>query len=343
MNKRALITGIGGQDGAYLARFLRDKGYDILGTHLPGKVTNFWRLEYLEVTNDLQLAELDLRDQMGLDRIIRTFQPDEIYNLAAQSYVGSSFAVPVNTLSVNTVGVAAILEIIRAQNQDIRLFQASSSEIFGNAQEVPQTEQTALQPVNPYGISKMAAHLLVGSFRSYFDLYTVCGVLFNHESPLRDSGYVSKKIARTVAEIKRGRAERLTLGNIHVRRDWGFAGDYVQAMWLALQQSAGDDYLIASGETWSIKDFVELAFEVVDIHLTWSGEGLNEVARDRRTQKVVVDISPAFFREVDVYQTLGLPQKAQDQLGWVPDTDFSELVELMVEYECRQLDNPGMG
>lgn len=327
---RALITGITGQDGSYLAEFLLGKGYQVTGLRRRSSTRNLHRIEHL---SGLSLVEGDLTDLSSLVRVLEQTQPDEVYNLAAQSFVGSSWQQPLATSDITGLGVLRLLEAIRTVNPRIRFYQASSSEMFGKAQTVPQHEGTPFYPRSPYGVAKLFGHWITVNYRESYGIFACSGILFNHESPRRGLEFVTRKISDGVARIKLGLARQLRLGNLEARRDWGFAGDYVEAMWLMLQQPEPKDYVIATGETHTVREFVELAF--AHVGLDW---------RDH----VVVD--PALFRPAEVDLLVGDASRARRELGWRPRVDFPTLVAMMVDADLERLrggrragDGPGYG
>ncbi|SMB98236.1 GDPmannose 4,6-dehydratase [Thermanaeromonas toyohensis ToBE] len=320
MAKTALITGITGQDGAYLAQFLLEKGYRVWGAFRRSSTVNLERLEYLGIRDKVELVPLDLLDLGNIIRVLEKVQPDEVYNLAAQSFVAVSFEQPVVTGEITGLGAARMLEAVRIVNPQIKFYQASSSEMFGKVQAVPQNENTPFYPRSPYAAAKLYAHWMTVNYREAYGIFACSGILFNHESPLRGLEFVTRKITYTVAQIKHGLARELRLGNLEARRDWGYAPEYVEAMWLMLQQDEPDDYVIATGETHSVKEFAQEAFACVG--LDW---------RDY----VVED--PAFYRPADVELLVGDATKAQQKLGWRPRTTFKELVRLMVEADLKRV------
>lgn len=320
MTKTALITGITGQDGAYLADFLVKKGYRVSGTFRRTSFINLDRLDCLGVRNLINLIPMDLTDQGNIIRVLQEVQPDEVYNLAAQSFVGVSFEQPITTGEITGLGVTNLLEAIRIVNPEIKFYQASTSEMFGKAQAVPQNEKTPFYPRSPYAIAKLYAHWMTVNYREAYDMFTCSGILFNHESPLRGLEFVTRKITNTVARIKLGVERELRLGNLEAKRDWGYAPEYVEAMWLMLQHDKPDDYVIATGETHSVKEFVEEAFSHVG--LDWQ-------------DYVVVD--PSFYRPAEVEFLMGDPSKAKEKLGWQAKTTFKELVRLMVEADIERV------
>lgn len=318
----ALITGITGQDGSYLAEFLLEKGYEVAGTVRRSSTENFSRIEHIR--DRIQLEQADLLDQYSLLEVLKKVEPHEVYNLAAMSFVPTSWSQPVLTTEFDAVGVTRILEAIRLANPKIRFYQASSSEMFGKVREVPQKETTPFHPRSPYGVAKVYGHYITVNYRESYDLFACSGILFNHESPRRGLEFVTRKVTDGVARVKLGLADELRLGNLDARRDWGFAGDYVKAMWLMLQQDQADDYVVATGEQHTVQELVEIAFDHVG--LEW--------------QKYVKQ-DPAFYRPAEVDTLLGDSTRARDELGWVPETSFKQLVEMMVDADLAALDSKG--
>ena len=318
MAKQALITGITGQDGSYLAELLLDKGYEVYGMVRRSSTENFERIGHL--TDRVRLVQADLLDQSSLVEALEEAQPEEVYNLGAQSFVPTSCRQPVQSAEFTAVGVTRLLEAIRRVNPDIRFYQASSSEMFGKVREVPQTETTPFYPRSPYGVAKAYGHFITVNYRESYGLFAVSGILFNHESPRRGLEFVTRKISDGVARIKLGLADELRLGNLDAKRDWGFAGDYVEAMWLMLQAETPEDYVIATGEEHSVEEFADLAF---------AHAGLD------RNQHVKTD--PAFLRPAEVDHLVGDASKAREQLGWEPRVSFRELVEMMVDADLERL------
>src|SRR5215207_3334610 len=317
MTKRALITGITGQDGSYLAELLLEKGYDVAGMVRRASAPNLWRIEHL--LNRIDLRPADLLDQLSLIRVLDDVKPDEVYNLAAMSFVPASWDQPMLTGEFNAQGVTRMLEAIRHVNKRIRIYQASSSEMYGKVREVPQTELTPFYPRSPYGVSKVFAHYITVNYRESYDLFAVSGILFNHESPRRGLEFVTRKVTDGVARIKAGLADTLLIGNLDAKRDWGFAGDYVRAMWLMLQQDRADDYVIATGKTHSVRNLVEVAF--AHAGLDWE----EHVKLDKR-----------YLRPAEVDLLIGDPAKAERELGWIPDVDFERLVRMMVDADLER-------
>ena len=337
--KRALITGITGQDGAYLSRLLLDKGYEVHGAFRRTSDLHLNRLKYLGVDEKIQYLPLELLEFNNLYKAIEKVQPDEIYNLGAQSFVALSFDEPIFTVDVTGLGPLRILEAIRAINPRIKFYQASSSEMFGKVQTVPQDEKTPFYPRSPYAIAKLSAHWITINYRESYGLFACSGILFNHESPLRGMEFVTRKITYALARIQHGLQEKIVLGNLNARRDWGYAPEFVEAMWLMLQQPQPDDYVVATGETHTIREFIELAFQCVGIDIDWTGKDVNEKGVDRKTGKVLIEVDPEFFRPAEVDLLMGKPQKAREMLGWKPRTKFSDLVRIMVEADMKRVDN----
>lgn len=341
MAKRALITGVTGQDGAYLARLLLDKGYEVYGAARRTASLNHWRLVDLGIDKDLKFVELELAEYSNIQRVIDKVRPDEVFNLAAQSFVGTSFEQPLYTGQVDGIAVTMLLEAIRVVGaKDIRFYQASTSEMFGKVQETPQRETTPFYPRSPYGVAKLYGHWMTVNYRESYGMHTSSGILFNHESPLRGTEFVTRKITLSLARIKYGHQSELRLGNLDAKRDWGFAGDYVEGMWRMLQQPQGDDYVLATGETWRVEEFVSRAAEALDFKLAWEGEGESRRAIDTATNKPIVVVDPAFYRPAEVDLLLGTPDKAAAKLGWKRQVDFPSLVAMMAtKDEERVRDN----
>ena len=339
MPKRVLITGIRGQDGAYLAKLLLEKGYEVYGTDRRSGNSSNWRLKELGIEKDVQILYMDLLELTNIIRVIQRVQPDEVYNLAAQSFVQVSFEQPILTADVNAIGPLRLLEALRVYAPDVKFYQASTSEMFGKAQEIPQTEKTPFYPRSPYGVAKLFAHWITVNYRESYNIFACSGILFNHESPLRGLEFVTRKITYNLACIKYGLKDKLVLGNLDAKRDWGYAPEYVEAMWLMLQQPEADDYVIATGETHSVREFVEKAAEIAGFTLEWQGEGMNTKGIDTRTGKVIIEVSPEFYRPAEVDLLIGNPEKARKKLGWQPRTSFSQLVEIMVEADLKRVRN----
>lgn len=337
--KKALITGITGQDGAYLAEFLLHKGYQVHGIKRRSSSFNTARIDHLykdlreQGSKRFILHYGDVTDATNIIRILQEVQPDEVYNLAAQSHVRVSFETPEYTANSDALGTLRILEAIRllGMAHKVRFYQASTSEMYGKVQEVPQTETTPFYPRSPYGVAKLYAHWITINYREAYNIFACNGILFNHESPLRGETFVTRKITRAVARIKHGMQDKLYLGNLDAKRDWGYAKDYVEAMWLMLQQEVPEDYVIATGQCHSVREFVELAFRQVGITIAWQGGGVDEIGYDAYTKKQVVVIDPHYFRPTEVDLLLGDSSKARRQLGWQPTLNFEGLIALMVK------------
>lgn len=336
--KKAIITGITGQDAAYLAELLLDKDYAVYGTYRRTSSVNFWRIEELDIKNheNLHLVEYDLIDQANSVHMVMNIQPDEIYNLAAQSFVGVSFEQPLATAHITGLGCVHLLEAIRIVNPKIKFYQASTSEMFGDVQEIPQTETTPFWPRSPYGAAKMYAHWMVVNYRESYDMFASSGILFNHESPLRGREFVTRKITDSVAKIKLGKLDCIELGNMDAKRDWGFAKDYIEGMYLMLQADKPDTYVLATNRTETVRDFVTMAFKATDVELEWKGTGENETATDKATGKVVVKVNPKFYRPAEVELLIGNPEKAKKDLGWEPKCTLEELCDMMVKADLRR-------
>lgn len=338
--KKALITGITGQDGSYLAELLLNKGYEVHGVIRRSSSQNTHRIDHLleEKANNGQKLFLhygDLNDSGSLSKLIYKIQPCEVYNLGAQSHVKVSFDIPEFTSDVNALGALRLLDSIKEVNPEIKYYQASSSELFGKAREIPQSENTPFYPRSPYAAAKLYAYWITVNYREAYNLYACNGILFNHESPRRGTNFVTRKITTGISNILKGKQDKIILGNLDAKRDWGFAGDYVEAMWLILQQQRADDYVIATGETHTVREFCELAFQNMGINLRWEGEGLNEIGIDSKTGKELVSISSENFRPSEVDLLLGNAKKAKEKLGWVPKVTFEELVKMMVESDLN--------
>jgi GDPmannose 4,6-dehydratase len=336
--KTAVITGICGQDGAYLAQLLLEKGYRVYGAYRRTSSVNFWRIESLGISKheNLVLIEHDLTDLSSCIRLISLLEVTEVYNLAAQSFVGVSFDQPVTTAEITGIGAVNLLEAIRAVNPKIRFYQASTSEMFGMAQAVPQSESTPFYPRSPYGIAKLYAHWMTVNYRESYGMFASSGVLFNHESPLRGLEFVTRKITDAVARLKLGQLDGFELGNLDARRDWGFAREYVDGMWRMLQAEHSDTFVLATGRTETVREFLTLAARAADIHLEFSGKGVNERGIDAATGKVVVTVNPKFYRPAEVELLIGDASKAREQLGWEPRTTLEELSAMMVEADLRR-------
>jgi len=336
--KKAVITGITGQDGAYLAQLLLEKGYRVYGTFRRSSSVNFWRIEELGIQDhpELKLVEYDLTDLSDSIRLLKDTEADEVYNLAAQSFVGVSFNQPVTTANITGLGAVNLLEAIRIVNPAIRFYQASTSEMFGKVQTIPQTEETPFYPRSPYGVAKLYAHWMTINYRESYGIFGTSGILFNHESPLRGKEFVTRKITDTVARIKLGLSEVLELGNLDARRDWGYARDYVEGMWRMLQADEPGTYVLATNRTETVRDFVSMACKAADIDIEWQGEGEAERAVDLGTGKVIVRVNPEYYRPAEVDLLIGDPSQARDILGWESKTSLEQLCKMMVEADLRR-------
>lgn len=338
MSKTALITGITGQDGSFLAEFLLEKGYEVYGIIRRASTEKRERIEHIESNPHLHLLYGDMTDSISLVKIVAEVKPDEIYNLAAQSHVAVSFEVPEYTADATGTGVIRLLEAVRINGLEkkCKIYQASTSELFGKVQEIPQKETTPFYPYSPYAAAKQYAYWIMRNYREGYGMFAANGILFNHESERRGETFVTRKITLAAARIAAGKQEKVSLGNLDSLRDWGYAKDYVECMWLILQQDEPDDYVIATGEQYSVRDFAIRAFKHAGIEIEWQGFGIDEKGINKANGKVVVDVSPEFFRPTDVTTLLGDPTKAREKLGWNPrKTSFDELVKIMVEHDMR--------
>ena len=331
--KKALITGITGQDGAYLTKLLIDKDYKVYGAFRRTSDMHLNKLRFLGVDDKVSYVPLELHEFTNIYKTIEEIQPDEIYNLGAQSFVAVSFEIPVYTADVTALGALRVLEAIRKINPQIKFYQASSSEMFGKAQSIPQNEKTPFYPRSPYAVSKLFAHWITVNYRESYGIFACSGILFNHESPLRGLEFVTRKITHSVARIKLGIQNDLRIGNLDSKRDWGYAPEYVEAIWLMLQQPEPDDYVISTAETHSVREFMEIAFKNVGIDIEWSGKGIDEKGIDKKSGKTLVIVDPKFFRPAEVDSLLGEYSKAKRKLGWSPKTTFKDLVRIMVEHD----------
>lgn len=339
--KKAIITGITGQDGAYLARLLLEKDYIVYGAYRRTASTNFWRIQEVGVFDhpNLHLVEYDLTDSGSALRLLDKVQPDEVYNLAAQSFVGVSFDQPVATGKITGIGAVNLLEGIRVVNPKIRFYQASTSEMFGLVQEVPQSEITPFYPRSPYGCAKLYAHWMTINYRESFDIFGSSGILFNHESPLRGLEFVTRKITDGLVRVKLGKQSHIELGNLDAKRDWGYAEDYVDGMWRMLQMEKSDTYVLATGRTEMVRDFVEMTCKALGISITWEGQGVEEKGIDTESGATIVKINPKFYRPAEVDLLIGNPEKAEKELGWKAKTTLEGLCAMMVEADLRRVKN----
>lgn len=336
--KRAIITGITGQDGAYLAQLLLEKGYAVFGTFRRTSSVNLWRLEELGIAAhpNLKCVEYDLTDLGSSIRLLERCQPDEVYNLAAQSFVGVSFDQPLTTGAITGLGPVHLLEAIRIVNPKIRFYQASTSEMFGKVQQIPQTEATAFYPRSPYGVAKLYAHWMTINYRESYDIFGASGILFNHESPLRGREFVTRKITDSVTKMSLGQLDVLELGNMDAKRDWGFAKEYVEGMWSMLQGDAPDTYVLATGRTETVRDFVSMAFKALGQLVEWRGHGESEEGVDAQTGRVLVRVNPEFYRPAEVELLIGDASKATRELGWSVKTTLEQLCKLMVDADLER-------
>lgn len=341
--KIAIITGITGQDGSYLSELLLDKGYEVHGMIRRNSLSNLDRIE--SIINNVKfdgrffLHQADLSDSFAIRSVISKVKPDEFYNLGAMSHVGSSFKMPEYSADVNGIGVLRILEVIKEVDPSIRFYQASTSELFGKVVETPQSEKTPFYPRSPYGVSKLYAYWITVNYREAYNIFGCNGILFNHESPRRGEDFVSRKITKGAARIKLGLQEKLHLGNLNAKRDWGYAKDYVEGMWKMLQVDKPDDYVLATGKTLEVRKFVELAFQLLDFKIVWEGKGVEEKGIDKKSGKVLVEVSPEFFREAEVDVLVGDPSKANKKLLWSAKTNIEDLAKLMVESDYNREKN----
>ena len=339
--KKAIITGITGQDGAYLAELLLNKGYQVYGTYRRTASVNFWRIEELGISKhpNLHLVEYDLTDAANSIRMVATIRPDEIYNLAAQSFVGVSFEQPIATAHITGLGCVHLLEAIRIIDPSIRFYQASTSEMFGLVQEIPQTERTPLYPRSPYGVAKVYAHWMVINYRESYDIFGCSGILFNHESPLRGLEFVTRKITDAFARIKLGKQEVLELGNLDAKRDWGYAKEYVDGMWRMLQADKPDVYVLATNRTETVRDFVSMTAKAAGYTLIFEGQNENEIGIDANTGKTLVKVNPKFYRPTEVDLLIGSPEKAKRELGWEPKVTLEQMCQMMFDADLKRVES----
>ena len=335
MKKTALITGISGQDGAYLAKFLLKKNYKVIGTDRRSARSVNWRLRRLGIENKITFEEMELGEIYEIQRVFKKYKLDEVYNLAAQSFVGTSFSSPINTSNITGLGSLRILETIRNQNKKIKFYQASSSEMFGDVLEKKQNETTPLNPQSPYAISKVFSHYLTRNYRKSYGMFATSGILFNHESPLRGEEFVTRKIIIGLVKIINKDLNFFELGNIYAKRDWGYAKEYVEVMWKMLQKNKPDDYVIATGKTYSIKDFINIATKYLKMNVKWVGKGLNEKLINNKNKKTIIKINPKFFRPAEVNILIGNPDKAKKKLNWEPKINIHQLIKIMIDEEIK--------
>ena len=339
MKKTALITGISGQDGAYLADFLIKKKYKVIGTDRRSARSVNWRLRRLKIENKIIFEEMELGEIYEIQRVFKKYKIDEVYNLAAQSFVGTSFNSPINTSNITGLGTLRILETIRNINKKIKFYQASSSEMFGEVLEKKQKETTPLNPQSPYAISKVFSHYLTQNYRNSYGMFTTSGILFNHESPLRGEEFVTRKIIIGLIKVLKKDINHFELGNLYAKRDWGYAKEYVEAMWKMMQKNKADDYVIATGNTYSIKDFINIATKYLKMDVKWVGKGLNEKLVNNKDKKIIIKINPKFFRPSEVNILMGDASKARKFLGWKPKTSLKQLISIMIDQEMKYYDN----
>ena len=346
--KKALITGITGQDGSYLAELLLEKGYEVHGILRQSSSIRTWRIDHLFNDPDVYNKTLflhygDLTDSISISNLIRNIEPDEIYNLAAQSHVKISFEIPEITAETDALGILKILEAVRSLGlaKQIRIYQASTSELYGKVLETPQSETTPFYPRSPYGVAKLYAFWIIKNYREAYDMYACNGILFNHESERRGYNFVTRKITIALSKIKLGTQDVLELGNLDAKRDWGYAKEYVEAMWLMLQQEEADDLVIATGETHTVREFIEESAKHIDIEIKWSGEGVDEIGIDTKTGKTIIRINPSYFRPTEVDLLIGDTRKAKEKLNWESKTKFAELVKIMIESDYKLLSEGG--
>ena len=338
--KKALITGITGQDGSYLTELLLNKNYIVYGIIRPASALNRKRIDHIYLDSKYREKRLflhygDLEDSSSLNRIIENIEPEEIYNLGAQSHVKRSFEIPEYTAETNALGTLRLLDAIRNKKYKLKFYQASSSELFGDSKEETQSEETSFNPKSPYAVSKLFSYWFTKNYRDTYNLFACNGVLFNHESPRRGESFVTKKISLSVARIKYGLQNKLILGNLSAKRDWGYAKDYVEAMWLMLQHKKPDDYVIATGENHSVREFCEKAFNIIDINIEWQGSGINEKGINKKDGKVLIEVDPKYFRPAEVNSLCGNYKKSKDILNWKPSVKFNELVKIMVMHDLK--------
>jgi len=336
--KKAIVTGVTGQDGAYLSELLLSKGYKVYGAIRRTSSVNLWRVNELNLLDNpnFELVSMDICDPSCCIRVVDRVQPDEIYNLAAQSFVGVSFEQPMETSNTTGIAVLNLLEAIRIVNKNIRFYQASTSEMFGGVHEVPQSEATMFYPKSPYGVAKLYGHWMSVNYRESYDMFCSSGILFNHESPLRGKEFVTRKITDMVAKIHLGKVDVLELGNLNAKRDWGFAKEYVEAMYLMLQHDESDTFVVATNRTETVRDFVTMAFKAVGTDIVYEGENEQEIGKDSKTGKTILRVSPEFYRPAEVDILMGDPSKAKEKLGWAPQTTLEELCAMMVENDVRR-------
>lgn len=335
--KTAVVTGVRGQDGAYLSKLLLEKGYRVVGFDRRSS-DDGWRLKEIGVDKDVEFMHVDLGEPLAIYKTIEKLQPDELYNLAAQSFVGVSFSHPLQTADIDALGVTRLLEAIRHYSPKTKFYQASTSEMFGKVQAIPQTETTPFYPRSPYGVAKLYGHWITVNYRESYDLFACSGILFNHESPLRGIDFVTRKITANIAAIRAGQIEKFQLGNLNSKRDWGYAREYVEGMYLMLQQEKPDDFVLSTGNTYTIREFADLAFKAADFSIEWSGKDDTEKATDKKTGKVILEVSKDFYRPAEVDLLLGNPEKAFKKLQWKAKMGIEQLAQIMVEADIARVE-----
>jgi len=339
INKKiALVTGSAGQDGSYLCKLLLEKGYKVYGATRRSGSGDLWRHKALGILGEIETVDFEMLEQASIYRALNNIKPDEIYNLAAQSFVKTSFEQPIYTSRVDGIAVTCMLEAIRNVNPDTRFYQASTSEMFGKVQEIPQKETTPFYPRSPYGVAKLYGHWITKNYRESYDMYACSGILFNHESPLRGPEFVTRKIVLGLIDIKNGERKVLEIGNMDSKRDWGFAGDYVKGMYLMLQQDKADDYVLATGKTYTVRYFVEKTASLLGFDIEWNGQGDSEFGVDRKTGKTIIKVNPKFYRPAEVELLVGDPSKAEKVLGWKPEVNLDKLIEMMIKFDMKNKD-----
>ena len=334
--KKAIITGINGQDGSYLAELLLEKGYEVHGTIRRSSSFNTWRIDHIRNHENFHWHYADVTDPVSISNLISTIQPEEFYNLAAQSHVKISFEIPYYTGQVDAIGTLNVLEAIRSHSPSTKLYQASTSELYGKVQEIPQTENTPFYPRSPYGVAKLYGFWIIKNYREAYNIFACNGILFNHTSPRRGENFVEKKIVDSLVEIHKGQKNPLTLGNLNAKRDIGHAKEYVEGMWRMLQQETPEDFVLATGVTYTIRQIVEIACEILGIDIRWEGEGVNETAIDLKTGNVIVRVDPKYFRPSEVDLLIGSPDKAKNKLGWKPNLSLSDIIAEMIDYQMKK-------
>ena len=337
MIKKALITGVSGQDGAYLSELLLNKGYHVIGGDRRAASNTFWRLKKLDILNDIEIVNFDICEESNISYIIKRHKPDEVYNLPAQSFVGSSFDLPIVTSDSTAIGTTRLLESIRKSSKKIKFYQASSSEMFGKVLQSPQNEKTPFYPRSPYAVSKVYSHMMTINYRESHNMHCSNGILFNHESPLRGENFVTRKITLAFSRIVHGLQNFLEIGNLDAKRDWGFAGDYVEAMYLMVQKKLPGDYVISTGKTYSVRNFIEKVCKYLNIKIIWRNKGAKEVGINKQNNKIIVKVNPKFYRPAEVDYLLGNSSLARNKLKWKPKHNFDELVEMMIKNDIDSL------